>query len=60
MLQTKPQDRATSKELKKLIKKCNIDNDVINEENDEPLPVTKKNDSNQKKKYKCVFVNYNN
>jgi hypothetical protein len=50
MLQTKPQDRATSKELKKLTKKCDIDKDVIIEEIAEPLSKAKKND-NQKKKY---------
>ena len=59
MLQAKTQDRATSKELKNLIKKCDIDKDVIIEENDEPLPIAKKIDNNQKKKYKNTYL-YNN
>jgi len=55
MLQTKPQDRATSKELKKLTKKCDIEKDVIIEKVDEPTPIAKKND-NQKIKYKYICL----
>jgi len=52
MLQTKIQDRATSKELKKLTKKCDLDQDMIKKEDDEPTPTAKKK-QNQKKK--CVL-----
>jgi hypothetical protein len=55
MLQTKTQDRATSKELKKLTKKCDLDKDIINKENDEPTPTAKRK-QNHKKKYEYIFV----
>jgi hypothetical protein len=55
MLQAKTQDRATSKELKKLTKRCDLDKDEINEENDESTPTAKKK-QNQKKKYEYIFV----
>jgi hypothetical protein len=42
MLQPIPEERATAKDLKILIKKCNLANDTIKEEID-PIPYQKNN-----------------
>jgi hypothetical protein len=51
MLQPKQEERATAKELKDLIKKCNIINDTIKEKKIDPFWIDGNGVSNRKRKF---------